>query len=91
MNILHLTLKKHWFDLIASGQKTEEYREIKPYWTSRLMTDATHFKHYDAVRFRNGYQRDAPEILVKCKRITIGWSPVYEQETYIILLGRVLV
>lgn len=36
MKVLHLTLKKHWFDMIASGEKTEEYREIKPYWFRRL-------------------------------------------------------
>lgn len=37
MKILHLTLKKKWFDMIASGEKKEEYREIKPYWISRLV------------------------------------------------------
>ena len=30
MKYLHLTLKKNWFDLILSGEKKEEYREIKP-------------------------------------------------------------
>lgn len=35
--VLHLTLKKKWFDMIASGEKKEEYREIKPYWIRRLM------------------------------------------------------
>ena len=35
--ILHLTLKKKWFDMIASGEKLEEYRELKPYWFLRLM------------------------------------------------------
>lgn len=33
---LNLTLKKKWFDMIASGEKKEEYREIKPYWMNRL-------------------------------------------------------
>lgn len=33
---LHLTLKKKWFDMIASGEKKEEYREIKPYWVNRM-------------------------------------------------------
>lgn len=33
---LHLVLKHKWFEMIASGEKTEEYREIKPYWISRL-------------------------------------------------------
>jgi hypothetical protein len=37
MKVLHLTLKKKWFDMIASGEKTEEYREIKAYWASRLL------------------------------------------------------
>lgn len=34
---LHLVLKSYWYDLIASGEKTEEYREIKPYWEKRLL------------------------------------------------------
>lgn len=29
-------LKKEWFEKIKSGKKTIEYREVKPYWTSRL-------------------------------------------------------
>ncbi len=41
MKILKLTLKKKWFDLILSGDKKEEYREIKPYWVRRL------FQHYE--------------------------------------------
>ena len=32
MSTLHLTLKKQWFDMILSGVKTEEYRDIKPYY-----------------------------------------------------------
>ena len=37
MKTLHLTLKKGWFDMILSGEKKEEYREIKPYWVRRLI------------------------------------------------------
>lgn len=37
MKTLHLTLKKKWFDMIDSGEKLEEYREIKPYWGARLL------------------------------------------------------
>ena len=36
-NTLHLVLKGKWYDMIASGVKTEEYREIKPYWEKRLL------------------------------------------------------
>lgn len=31
-NILILTIERKWFDMIASGEKKEEYREIKPYY-----------------------------------------------------------
>lgn len=27
--ILTLTVSKQWFDMIAAGEKTEEYREIR--------------------------------------------------------------
>lgn len=34
--VLTLTVSKQWFDMIAAGEKTEEYRTIKDYWTVRL-------------------------------------------------------
>lgn len=34
---LHLNLKKKWFEMIKSGKKKEEYREIKPYWCARFV------------------------------------------------------
>lgn len=37
MRTLTLSLKKKWFDMIASGVKKEEYREISPYWIKRLL------------------------------------------------------
>ena len=36
MSNLQLSLKKQWFDLTKSGIKTEDYREINPYWLKRL-------------------------------------------------------
>ena len=37
--MLTFNLKKQWFDKIKSGEKTHEYREVKPYWTKRLFKD----------------------------------------------------
>jgi hypothetical protein len=34
--MLTLPIKKKWFDMIAIGEKKEEYRGIKPYYTRRL-------------------------------------------------------
>ena len=36
MKILHLPLKAQWYDMIESGEKPEEYREITDYWPKRL-------------------------------------------------------
>ena len=34
--ILHLPLKAKWYEMQERGDKTEEYREITPYWFKRL-------------------------------------------------------
>ena len=34
--MLILPIKRHWFNMLLSGEKKEEYREIKPYYISRL-------------------------------------------------------
>jgi hypothetical protein len=36
MKILDLPLKAKWYEMIESGNKKEEYREIKKYWIGRL-------------------------------------------------------
>ncbi len=35
-NILRLTIIRKWYDMTLSGEKPEEYRELKPYWINRL-------------------------------------------------------
>jgi len=37
MKTLHLNLIKKWYDMILSGEKKEEYREITDYWVRRLV------------------------------------------------------
>ena len=37
--MLVFPLKKEWYEKIKSGEKTVEYREIKPYWTKRLQNE----------------------------------------------------
>ena len=38
MRNLRLPLKRNWFEMTKSGIKTEDYREITPYWCNRLLT-----------------------------------------------------
>ncbi len=35
--MLIFPLKKGWYEKIRSGEKTVEYREVKPYWKVRLL------------------------------------------------------
>ena len=50
MIVLDLPLKKEWYNMIESGVKTEEYREIKPYWIKRLFeTINVEFTHYEKI------------------------------------------
>jgi ASC-1-like (ASCH) protein len=78
-NTLHLNLRREFFDAIAAGTKRIEYRELKPYWKKRLEG-----RHYDVIKFRNGYATNAPEMLVKFRGIR------KRNRNYEILLGRVL-
>jgi len=49
--ILDLPLKGKWYEMIESGVKKEEYREIKPFWLKRLFRvidiDHTHYEKVD--------------------------------------------
>lgn len=40
--MLIFNLKKEWFNKIKSGEKTHEYREVKDYWTNRIMKSLYH-------------------------------------------------
>lgn len=93
IEILTLTLKKKWFDLIASGVKKEEYREMKHYWACRLgKIDGSYFRKYDQVEFKNGYGANVPTMLVECNGITIKeakpeWSDNAQGKFFVISLG----
>ncbi|HBN26819.1 MAG TPA: hypothetical protein DD405_05060 [Desulfobacteraceae bacterium] len=96
MKILHLTIKKKWFDLIASGKKTMEYRENKPYWQKRLLNGETP-KVFNFVRFKNGYG-NVPVMDVEFKGITFTnptWcipanGEIITGSTIVVKLGMVL-
>ena len=84
--VLTLTVSKQWFDMIVACEKTEEYREIKPYWIKRLTTNCeveydvaletycgkVLYRPYTHVLFINGYRKDSPRIEKEIKSITIG-------------------
>jgi hypothetical protein len=97
---LFMTLKKQWFDMILSGEKKEEYREIKEYWIERLAIDyqpGLRFepKQFDVIRFKNGYGSNDPVMDVECLGIEIRegnpkWGAVPGDKYFVIKLGNIL-
>ena len=77
---LHLNLLRKYFDQIAEGNKTIEYRDKTDYWKRRLEN-----KEYDVIKFRNGYAKDAPTMLVEYVGLNVGNPFAYE-----IQIGKVL-
>lgn len=101
---LHLTLKKKWFDMILSGEKKEEYREIKTYWAKRFLItirqDGTlpksnYIFKYDTVTFKNGYASNAPEMVIeingyKVDEGNVDWGAEPGVKYFVIPLGKIL-
>jgi len=49
--ILHLNLKKKWYDMIISGEKKEEYRTISEYWVSRFFYFKSEIEELDELTY----------------------------------------
>lgn len=85
---LSMPIKKQWFDLILSKQKLEEYREIKPYWTSRLNKNISYLK------LINGYGNKKPYLIIELKNMKVGtgkkeWGALEGELYYILELGEI--
>lgn len=81
--MLTLPIKKKWLDMIAVGEKKEEYRDIKPYYDARLLTlfgciwvndeliksplPELQREPVQKIAFRNGYSKNAPTIIANCE------------------------
>jgi hypothetical protein len=82
--ILHLPVKKKFFDMEEAGIKTEDYREIKAYWSNRLLITnmvedplennfiVCEYVQFDEVHLRNGYGKNAPLLIFEWKGTDIG-------------------
>jgi hypothetical protein len=79
MKVLNLIIKQSWFDQILSGEKTQEFREIKPTTYKKYIElneegfdkedengNSIPIK-YDAIRFFVGYNPDRDSALVEVR------------------------
>ena len=103
--MLTLTIKKKWFDMILSGEKKEEYREIKPYYETRFMNVYGIAWIYGGIKvkgrespikeilFRNGYSKESPQFVAKCALHTgtgkEEWGAEPEKEYYVLKIHEI--
>lgn len=73
MRILHLVLTGKWYDMIASGEKTEEYREIKQFFIKRFcqVRLATPKEDYDGDS-NDCYASDNLDLCKECIECNFG-------------------
>lgn len=57
--MLTLPIKKKWFDMIVSGEKKEEYREITAYYQVRFENLVK-----NKCQLRNGYGKNRQTIII---------------------------
>mgnify|MGYP000869712356 FL=1 len=74
--MLCFPLKKEWFEKIKKGEKTIEYREVKPYWSVRIFNELKRElkKHYPNSKEKIATLR-LQEFLEIAKEDTIVFEP----------------
>ena len=62
--VLHLGLKRPWFNRIATGEKRIEFREDKPYWRTRITNwiDKALAGKTPVLEFQSGYGTFSPRM-----------------------------
>ena len=83
METLVIVIKSEWFDQIAAKTKTIEYRDVTPFWTSRLFDKDGKRRKYDRIEFINGYNKDARRMITGFEGFNI------RGQTYNIKIGKI--
>lgn len=81
MKVLTLQIKKEYLDLILSGKKKEEFREIRPnnskkyieYFTADDGEEDVKPIKVDRIQFFNGYKPGRPEVIIDVKSAEIEY------------------
>ena len=94
--MLILPIKKQWFDMILSGEKREEYREIKPYYYTRFKNAGLFTGPGESVTvmFRNGYSNESPsfvaEVYLTEKEGNPNWGAVPGEKYYALHIEEIV-
>lgn len=82
-----LPIKKKWLDMIASGQKKEEYRSLTHRYRTMFFNAADKNGEFWCV-LRNGYRLDSPSATVRVS-LSIGsgkpeWGAVLGEQYFVL-------
>lgn len=95
--MLTLPIKKKWFDMILSGEKKEEYREIKPYYKSRFSNIFQMYPYgneHQQIMFRNGYSKNSPSFIADCtlniKQGKQEWGAEIDVDYYVLTIEKIV-
>lgn len=86
--ILHLHLKKEWYNMIECGEKREEYRNVTEYWRKRFAN-----KNYTHILFYYGYTKTRMLVPIRYIKEGIGradWGAPVGKPVYIFGLGEII-
>ena len=86
MNTITTTLKRKWFAEIVDRDKRIEYRNIKPYWTTRLRAVTVPFR----LVLSNGMLPPVPVVTVRIDRVVPSPWGKKRSGKYALHIGRVL-
>lgn len=100
--LLNITIHRRWFDMIASGEKREEYRSLdnkQVRVACKCVTNGWPIGGL-AMVLRNGYRMDSPALAVRVYGIILrngndsihpAWGEPADRTHFVIMLGDVLV
>ena len=81
--VLHLVLKRKYFERIYNGTKLTEYRDFTEYWKKRIEG-----KDYTYIKFQLAYSKNPPTMLVEVKdRNVVEYKGV---KSYAFDLGKII-
>ncbi len=66
-------LKKEWYEKIKSGEKTVDYREVKPYWTKRFWHEGGSLT-FNTISYDYEATKDVFPFPMICK-LQLGYNP----------------
>lgn len=75
--MLVFPLKKQWFEKIKSGEKSIEYREIKPYWTKRFINAGCENNKGDIDLLFNGSIECLHPVISPVCKLRLGYTDTY--------------